>query len=55
MSEPDPLSIINEVKTYRMTRRIAEGGMGAVYEAQQFGDQDGESSALRSRNRIHRP
>lgn len=40
MPEPDPLSVITEVKTYKMTRLIAEGGMGAVYEAQQFGDQD---------------
>ncbi len=40
MSDPDPLSIIQEKKTYKMSRRIAEGGMGAVYEAQQFGDQD---------------
>ncbi len=40
MPESDPLSVITEVKTYKMTKLIAEGGMGAVYEAQQFGDQD---------------
>src|SRR6266700_1223366 len=40
MPESDPLSIITEVKTYKMSKLIAEGGMGAVYEAQQFGDQD---------------
>src|SRR6266700_4708930 len=38
MPESDPLSIITEVKTYKMSKLIAEGGMGAVYEAQQFGD-----------------
>src|SRR5689334_12798641 len=40
MSDSDPFTTIQELKVYKMTRRIAEGGMGAVYEAQQFGDQD---------------
>src|SRR5579862_2480540 len=39
MADTAELSTISEVKTYKMTRRLAEGGMGAVYEAQQFGDQ----------------
>ena len=31
------LKFITEAKNYAMVRRIAEGGMGAVYEAKQFG------------------
>jgi len=37
MAEIEELKVINEAKRYSMVRRLAEGGMGAVYEAQQFG------------------
>lgn len=37
MGETDDLKSINETKHYYMSRLLAEGGMGAVYEAQQFG------------------
>jgi serine/threonine-protein kinase len=37
MAEPEELKSICESKTYLMVRRLAEGGMGAVYEATQFG------------------
>src|SRR6266566_7013521 len=37
MAETDEFSNITETKTYSMVRRLAEGGMGAVYEAKQFG------------------
>lgn len=37
MAEMAELQAINESKRYSMVRRLAEGGMGAVYEAQQFG------------------
>jgi serine/threonine protein kinase len=34
---PQDLKFIDETKRYEMVRLIAEGGMGAVYEAKQFG------------------
>src|ERR1043165_10196789 len=34
---PLELDSIVESKNYKMIRRLAEGGMGAVYEAHQFG------------------
>lgn len=37
MSDPKELKTIAEAKTYEMVRLLAEGGMGAVYEAKQFG------------------
>jgi serine/threonine protein kinase len=37
MAETDEFANITETKTYTMVRRLAEGGMGAVYEAKQFG------------------
>jgi serine/threonine-protein kinase len=37
MAEPEELDSIVESKNYKMVRRLAEGGMGAVYEANQFG------------------
>jgi serine/threonine protein kinase len=37
MSDSGELANISETKEYKMIRRLAEGGMGAVYEAQQFG------------------
>ena len=37
MSDLGDLRTISESKTYAMVRRLAEGGMGAVYEAKQFG------------------
>ncbi|HYG78112.1 MAG TPA: serine/threonine-protein kinase [Planctomycetota bacterium] len=37
MSEADDLKSISESKHYYMVRLLAEGGMGAVYEAQQYG------------------
>jgi serine/threonine-protein kinase len=37
MSEIDELRSINETKEYTLVRRLAQGGMGAVYEAKQFG------------------
>lgn len=37
MSLDEQLRLITETKDYVIVRRIAEGGMGAVYEAQQFG------------------
>ena len=37
MAESADFKSIVESKTYVMTRRLAEGGMGAVYEAKQFG------------------
>ena len=37
MAESGELVVIQETKEYKMIRRLAEGGMGAVYEAHQFG------------------
>jgi len=37
MAETEPIKSIPESKHYTMVRLLAEGGMGAVYEAQQFG------------------
>jgi len=37
--EQEDLKFISEYKTYSMVRRLAEGGMGAVYEAQQYGSE----------------
>ena len=37
MSNPQDLKTIKEEKHYELTRLLAEGGMGAVYEASQFG------------------
>jgi serine/threonine-protein kinase len=37
MADPQELTTIAESKTYTMVRRLAEGGMGAVYEAKQYG------------------
>ena len=39
MSGSEQLKTIAESKTYVMVRLLAEGGMGAVYEAQQFGSE----------------
>src|SRR5690349_4850809 len=39
MSESMDVKFISEHKTYTMVRRIAEGGMGAVYEACQYGSE----------------
>src|SRR6185295_16602567 len=36
-SDPQNLKTISESKTYEMVRLLAEGGMGQVYEAKQFG------------------
>ena len=44
MPEPAALSVIEESKSYRLTKCIAEGGMGAVYEAQQFGSDSFEKT-----------
>ncbi|HYF48339.1 MAG TPA: serine/threonine-protein kinase [Planctomycetota bacterium] len=37
MSLEQDLSVIEESRRYTMVRRLAEGGMGAVYEAKQYG------------------
>src|ERR1043165_8882902 len=37
MSTEHELTVIEENHRYTMVRRLAEGGMGAVYEAQQYG------------------
>jgi len=37
MSLEHDLSVIDESRRYTMVRRLAEGGMGAVYEAKQYG------------------
>lgn len=37
MPEAEALKSISESKNYDMVRRLAEGGMGAVYEAKQYG------------------
>lgn len=37
MCDPLKLSVIKEMNTFKMERLIAEGGMGAVYEAKQLG------------------
>jgi len=37
MPEAEDLKSIDESKHYAIVRLLAEGGMGAVYEAQQFG------------------
>ena len=37
MCDPGKLTVINEMNTFKMVRLIAEGGMGAVYEAKQLG------------------
>ena len=37
MSDAHDLKTITETKRYEMVRLLAEGGMGAVYEAKQFG------------------
>ena len=37
MAETEELKTIRESKHYKMVRLLAEGGMGAVYEAKQFG------------------
>src|SRR6188768_105346 len=37
MSDNEELKFISESKNYYLVRKLAEGGMGAVYEAQQFG------------------
>ncbi len=44
MNDPQSLTTIEENKTYKMTRLIAEGGMGAVYEAKQFGAMEFEKT-----------
>ncbi|MFH0939067.1 MAG: serine/threonine-protein kinase [Planctomycetota bacterium] len=40
MINSDDFKSISESRTYTMLRRLAEGGMGAVYEASQFGAED---------------
>src|SRR5215210_6620188 len=37
MSTENELTVIEENHRYTMVRRLAEGGMGAVYEAKQYG------------------
>jgi eukaryotic-like serine/threonine-protein kinase len=44
MSDIGELRSISEAKNYTMVRRLAEGGMGAVYEARQFGSEGFEKT-----------
>jgi len=37
MSDTEELKFISESKNYYLVKKLAEGGMGAVYEAQQYG------------------